>query len=102
MSIYLFRILLQATFYFYVLCRSILQQMPMFTSFMKPQRISTLQVFSAKITVQPRVVLNVGPLYVSADVRLPAGGFPTDRAVPHPVHLVHHGLYLSVKRREQI
>ena len=74
----------------------------MFGRFMKPQRVSTLQVLSTDVTVEARVVLNVGPLYVSADVCLPGGGFPTDGAMPDPVNFVHHGVYLGIKRREQI
>ena len=74
----------------------------MFGRFMKPQRVSTLQVLSTDVTVEARVVLNVCPLYVSADVRLPGGEFTTDGAVPQPVRSVHHGGYLGIQRGEHI
>ena len=69
----------------------------MFGRLMKPQGVSALQVFSANVTVQPRMILNMGPLYVSGDVSLPGREFPTDGAMPDLVNFVHHGLYLRVK-----
>ena len=101
MSLYL-EFLLKYKSNIQLLCLSMLQQIPMFVRSMKPQGVSTLEVFSTKIAVQARMVLNVGPLYVSADVGLPGGEFPTDGTMPDPVHFVHHGLYLGIKRREQI
>ena len=74
----------------------------MFGRLMKPQGVSTLQVFSANVTVQPRMILNVIALNVSGDVSLPGGEFPADGAVPDLVNFVHHFSYFRVKGGEQI
>ena len=70
--------------------RLLLILIPMFGSLMKPQSVSALQVFSTEITVKSRVILNVGSLYVPADVCFAGGGFPADGAMPQLFNFVHH------------
>ena len=43
----------------------------MLRSSVQPESISTLEFFSADITLKARVIGNVGSLYVSADICFP-------------------------------
>ena len=69
----------------------------MFKSSVLPESVSTLEFFSADITLKARVVGYVGSLYVSADICFTRRGFPADRTMPHLLFSEHHRGDLGIK-----